>query len=343
MRRQSTDTMKIGVILHPGTGATSKVRWALWAGLFALNAVVGFGGTAPKPDPYLFVYFVGQGQDGLHLAWSADGDHWRALNGGRACLPPEIGGDRLMRDPCVAQGPDGVYHLVWTTGWWDREIGTASTRDFLKWTPERAIPVMAKEAKARNCWAPEAYWDANRSRFLIYWATTIPGRFPATDGSSEHGLNHRIYCTTTKDWVHFAPTRLFSDPGFSVIDATMIEDEKGIFHMIAKDETVHPVVKRLRMATAADPEGPWTTFQAPFTRAWVEGPTAIRVGDDTVVYYDEYREKRYGAVRSRDLVHWQDITAQISVPAGARHGTMIRVPWSVVDRLQAALPGPAAK
>ena len=295
--------------------------------------------ASPASDTaFLFTYFTGEGRDGLHLAWSADGFHWRALNGGRACLAPQIGRDRLMRDPCVARGPDGVYHLVWTTGWWDRIIGTASTRDFITWTPERAIPVMASEPTARNSWAPEAFWDARRGRFLIFWASTIPGRFPATDGSSEHGLNHRIYCTTTTDWVQFSPTRLFSDPGFSIIDATLFEGTGGRFHMIAKDETVHPVAKRLRIATADDPEGPWTTFSAPFTRAWVEGPTAIRVGDETIVYFDVYREHHYGAVRSRDLVHWEDITDRIAVPAGARHGTMIAVPRSIVDRLRAELP-----
>ncbi len=322
-------------------GLVRRGSLAVLAGLFATSC---FAGTPATLDAtYLFVYFTGQGKDGLHLAWSGDGYHWHALNGGRACLAPEVGPDRLMRDPCVALGPDGVYHLVWTPGWWDKVIGTASTRDFLTWSTERTIPVMMNEPLARNAWAPEAFWDAKRSRFLIYWSTTIPGRFPATDGSSEHGLNHRIYCTTTEDWTHFTPTRLLSDPGFSIIDATLCEEPQGTFRMIAKDETVHPVAKRLRLATASDPEGPWTTFSAPFTRAWVEGPTAIHGGGDTGVYYDVYREGHYGAVRSADLVHWEDITSAISVPPGARHGTMIQVPRSLVDHLIASLPAPAAK
>ena len=59
---------------------------------------------------YLFSYFRGNGDDGVHLAWSADGITWSALNGGKAVITPAITGDgvgwqewntkaALMRDP----------------------------------------------------------------------------------------------------------------------------------------------------------------------------------------------------------------------------------------------------
>lgn len=36
-----------------------------------------------------------------------------------------------MRDPSICQGPDGIYHLVWTSSWTDRIIGYASSRDLI--------------------------------------------------------------------------------------------------------------------------------------------------------------------------------------------------------------------
>jgi hypothetical protein len=303
-------------------------RW-FYCVLFLLGSTLA---AAAGDSVYLFTYFMGNGQDGLHLAWSEDGYRWTALAGGRSVLAPEIGKDRLMRDPCVTRGPDGVYHLVWTSGWWDREIGHASTTDFVQWSKQQSIPVMAHEPTARNSWAPEVAWDPQRHHFLIFWASTIPGRFPETAGASEDELNHRIYCTTTRDWKQFTPTRLFCDPGFSVIDATLLQTD-GRFHLIVKDETKFPPRKHLLLATADDVEGPWRDFGPPFTRDWVEGPTAIAVGKDTLVYFDVYREKHYGAVRSRDLKTWTDVTPDISIPAGARHGTMIRVPRALVERL----------
>ena len=57
-----------------------------------------------------------------------------------------------------------------------------------------------------------------------------------------------------------------------------------------------------------------------------EGPTAIKIGGDWYVYFDRYRDHRFGVVRSRDLVHWEDISGQLRMPAGIRHGTALRVP-----------------
>ena len=65
---------------------------------------------------YLFSYFKGNGEDGLHLAWSRDGFQWKALNQDRSFLKPEID-SKLMRDPCICRGPDGQFHMAWTTGW----------------------------------------------------------------------------------------------------------------------------------------------------------------------------------------------------------------------------------
>ena len=83
--------------------------------------------SAQTPSAYLFSYFTGNGEDGLHFASSADGLKWTALNGGRSFLQPAIG-SKLMRDPSITRGPDGRFHMVWTTGWWDKGIGVAHSR-----------------------------------------------------------------------------------------------------------------------------------------------------------------------------------------------------------------------
>jgi alpha-L-fucosidase 2 len=289
---------------------------------------------------YLFTYFVGNGEDGLHLAWSEDGYRWETLAGGESFLAPKIGKDRLMRDPSVAIAPDGTFHLVWTSGWWDREIGHASTRDFLGWSEQQSIPVMAHEPKARNAWAPELTWDASKGEFVIYWATTIPGAFPQTEVKGDDALNHRIYATRTRDWKSFTPATLFVEPGFNVIDATILPRAEGRSLMIVKDETIEPVRKHLRLALADGVQGPWKDFGPAISRNWVEGPTAITVGKDTLIYFDVYREHHYGALRSSDLATWEDVTDRIRLPAGARHGTMIPVSRAVIDRIRAARPAP---
>lgn len=288
--------------------------------------------TVP-PTCYLFAYFVGNGEAGLHLAWSRDAYHWQPLNEGKSYLKPSLGTEpTLMRDPCLLLGPDHTFRLVWTTSWRRRDIGYAESKDLLHWSSQKAIPVMAHEPVACNCWAPEVVWDAAQQQYLIYWSTTIPGRFLATDGTGDGDHNHRIYATTTRDFRSFTPTRLFFDGGFNVIDATMLQADNRTY-LIVKDETLKPIHKNLRLATSPSLEGPFTDVTPPFTRSWVEGPTALKVGAQYIVYYDCYTEGHYGAVSSPDLKHWTDITAQLSFPAGARHGTVLEVPGSIVAQL----------
>lgn len=294
----------------------------------------------PLRADYLFTYFTKNGEDGLHLAWSADGYKWERLNEGLSYLTPKVGKSKLMRDPCVVRTDDGTFHLVWTSGWNENNIGYASTRDFVTWSEQKEVPVMAHEPKVRNSWAPEVAFDPKRREYIIFWASTIPGKFPATAGSSETDYNHRMYFTTTKDFSTFAPTQLFYDPGFNVIDATLLPAE-GKYYLIVKDETRHPPKKHLRIAESDDVRGPFRNLSVPFTPPglWVEGPTVLRVGAEYLLYYDAYQTKHYGVMRSRDLKTWEDASPRLQLPdegtpVRMRHGTVIEVPRAVIDRLR---------
>ena len=297
---------------------------------------------AASDTAYLFTYFTRNGEDGLHLAWSEDGYQWQSLNEGRSSLTPKIGTkEKLLRDPCVARGPDGTYHMVWTSGWWEKGIGYASTKDFITWSEQREISVMAHEPTARNSWAPEIVYDEARGEFVIFWATTIPGRFPQTAGASEDQLNHRMYCTTTKDFQAFTPTALFYDPGFSCIDMTFLRDA-GRLWLVIKNETKFPEpAKNLRIAPADSVQGPFGSLSAPFSPSglWSEGPSAIKIGDEYLVYFEAYMKKHYCAMRSRDLKTWEDVTGQMKflfpgTPERMKHGSVMAVPRALIDRLR---------
>jgi beta-galactosidase len=203
-------------------------------------------------DIFLFSYFTGNGEDGLHLAYSFDGLSWYPLNNGESLLTPMVGKDRLMRDPSITRGKDGLFHMVWTTGWWDRHIGYASSPDLFHWSKQRTIPVMEHEPETRNSWAPELFYDEVDDLFHIVWASTIPGKFPEmVTSESEKALNHRLYAVTTRDFTSFSDTKLFYDPGFSVIDAAFIRQD-GKYWMIIKNENSAPAEKNLRVVFTDD-------------------------------------------------------------------------------------------
>jgi len=287
---------------------------------------------------YLFSYFTGNGEDGLHLAGSRDGLVWKPLAGGRSFLRSDIAG-KLMRDPCICPDPHGGFRLVYTTGWWDRCIGVSHSDDLVRWSAPKEVAVMAHEPQALNAWAPECTWDPKSRRFLVYWASTIPGRYPATDasgdpGPSGHRCNHRMYRTTTTDFEKWSPTELHYDGGFNVIDATLVRDGRR-WRMIVKDETKEPVAKKhLRMVEGDSPVGPWRPAGTSFTPDWVEGPSALKVGRDWFVYYDAYTRGRYEGARTADFLRWESITERLVFPPGARHGTAFPVENKLLERLE---------
>jgi sucrose-6-phosphate hydrolase SacC (GH32 family) len=282
---------------------------------------------------YLFSYFTGNGEDGLHLAYSHDGLTFTALNNGKSFLKPVVGISKLMRDPCIIQTPDGTFHMVWTAGWTERGIGYSSSKDLINWTEQNYIMVMEKETTARNCWAPEISYDGKKKQFLIIWSTTIPGRFPETEKAGDTGYNHRIYSVTTKDFVTFSETRLFYDKGFNVIDAT-INRTGNKYVMFVKDETRIPPQKNIRVTTSKSIYGPFSAPSEPITgNYWAEGPSSIKINGIWHVYFDKYMDKKMGAIISKDLISWEDISDKITFPDGVRHGTVFPTDMKFLQNL----------
>jgi hypothetical protein len=287
------------------------------------------GAVAPAAQApaasYVFSYFVNNGEDGLHLLSSQDGRKWTALNGGRSFLYPAVG-SRLMRDPSIARGPDGMFHLVWTTGWWDKGIGIAHSTDLIDWSEQAFLPVMADKPGAQNCWAPEIFFDEDNGRYLIFWATTTV---------REPDSAHRIYFVETRDFKTYTPAKILFDGGFSVIDAFIVKASPGRFVMVMKDETALPAPKKhLRVAEASRADGPYGPASAPISVDWVEGPSVLKQGGVWTIYYDEYTRRRYGALESTDLKQWTMVT-DLAFPRGVRHGTAFEVPAAVAMRLAA--------
>jgi len=282
---------------------------------------------------YLFSYFKDNGQDGLHLAYSYDGYHFNALKHDSTFLTPVISKDKLMRDPCIICGADNLFHMVWTVSWNAKGIGYASSPDLIHWSEQKYIPVMEQEDYARNSWAPEITYDKRKKHYMIYWATTIPGRYSQGDTAGDSKYNHRIYYVITKNFKTFSRTKLLYDKGFNVIDATIQRNRKQ-YIMFLKDETRKPPQKNIRIAISNKLNKDYGLPSLPITgNYWAEGPTAIKIDDEWIVYFDKYIDHIYGAVMSIDMVNWIDISDKISMPKGIRHGSIFIVSKVELDIL----------
>jgi hypothetical protein len=292
-------------------------------------ALVVLASCKPAKNVYLFTSFREPAVDGLFFLTSTDGYRWTDLGG--SFLKPAIGEKKLMRDPSMAQGPDGTWHLVWTSGWnGDKGFGYASSNDLVHWSEQQFIPVMQQEPDAFNVWAPEIFYQKDSAHFIIVWATTIPFRFPK--GLEDENNNHRLYCTTTQDFKTFTPTRLYYDPGFSSIDATIVQRGPKDFVLVFKDNTRNQ--RNIKVAFAASAAGPWHDDSPAFTPEFTEGPTVARVKNDYLIYFDSYRAKKYGAVKTSDFKTFTDVSNEVDVPIGHKHGTIVMTDKRTIKRLK---------
>jgi hypothetical protein len=288
---------------------------------------------------YLLSYHIDPGDEGLFLATSEDGLRWSQI-GSRSFLPPS-GGTGIMRDPCICQGPDGVFHVAWTTGWNDTGIGLAHSTDLLAWSEATYLPVMDDAPGCINAWAPEIFYDAPSGRFLIHWASSVIGRFPETEPSGDEyhdaRYNHRTYYVATTDFQTFTETALLYDGGFNAIDTTLVKANDR-HYLIIKDETRYPEPRKdLRIASSADAFGPYGDASPPFSPSWVEGPSVLQVGDEWIVYYDEYSRNVYGAMATKDFLTWRSVSDKLVVPKGAKHATALAVDSAIVEKLIATV------
>ena len=290
-------------------------------------------------EVYVSTSFHEPATDGLRFIYSYDGWHWDSIPG--TWLKPEVGKQRVMRDPSIIRTPDGTFHLVWTSSWrGDRGFGYASSKDLKHWSPQRFIEVMT-DTTTINVWAPELFWDEDKQQAVIIWASCIPGKYP--DGQEEHKNNHRLYYTTTKDFQHFAPAKLMIEPGFSCIDATLVKRGKKNYVMVLKDNT-RPE-RDIKVAYAKSPYGPWSKASEPFTGKMMEGPTVLKLDEKIVnsnsvnsksgwlIYYDRYQLKDFGAHYTTDFVKFEDVSKQVKVPVLHKHGTIFKAPERLVYNL----------
>jgi hypothetical protein len=303
---------------------------------------------------FLYSYFwEPNGVGGVRLALSEDLFHWTEIPGPH--FSPTLGADnnkqglkhKIMREPFLERGPDGVFHMVWTCAWGGRsDIGYVQSADLIHWTDEKLLPVMIDYPTVENCWAPKLFYDEKERQWIVSWASTLGDDiFPPTPvpGTSR---NHRIWYVTTRDFKTISKPKVLFDPGYSCIDAMMMKDG-GTYYLFFKDERANkvrqgilpPDYQNIHVARAVGPYGPFGDVSAPITgggpgKLFNEGPTAIKVGEWTYVFYDHHgRQPYYGAVRSKNDKNWEDVTGLFQFPPRPKHGHIFRVPRAAIEPL----------
>ncbi|MEO6084444.1 MAG: glycoside hydrolase family 43 protein [Umezawaea sp.] len=307
---------------------------------------------------YLFAYFTGEGTatgEQIYFAASRGNDPLRydVLNGGKPALV-STAGTKGVRDPFVLRKQDGTFVLIATDlrmyqgPSWDQVQRTGSrsiviweSSDLVTWSAPRLQQVA--DATAGNVWAPEAYYDAATGRYVVFWASKL---YAASDSGHTANTYNRMMYATTSDFRTFSAPQVWVDPGYSVIDSTVIADA-GTYYRFTKDE---------RSASSGSPCGKFIlqekstslTSRTYSSVAECIGKGSIGAGEGPLVFksnteqkwylfVDEFTGRGYVPFETTNLASgtWKESSAAL-LPASPRHGTVLPITAAELKRVAKA-------
>ena len=312
---------------------------------------------------YLFAYFTGEGTaDGeqIRYALSRGNDplHWRELIAGKPVLTSTTG-QKGLRDPFVIRSPKGdKFYLIATdlrmyqnsSGSWDqvqrhgsKSIMVWESTDLVHWTDQRLVKVSPDSAG--NTWAPEAYWDDELDAYVVFWASKL---YADDDPDHKGNTYNKMLYATTKDFRTFSEPKIWNDPGYSVIDSTVVK-YKDEYYRYTKDERDPGSSSPCSKFITGEKSTSLTSTTYDFVADCIgkgamdrgEGPTVFKSNTENkwYLFIDEYGGRGYVPFETTDLASgkWTPST-NYQLPASPRHGTVLPVTQQEYDRLLAAYP-----
>jgi len=294
-----------------------------------------------KTAGYLFAHFRGERSnewEQIFFAVSRDGAKWQPLNDGKSVLQSNLG-EGGVRDPYIVRNPDdGTIYLIATdlcigrNGDWGRAQRAGSkaiivweSDDMANWSEPRRVEVAVPNAGCT--WAPEAFWDADKKEFFVFWASR-----ETINGSNRQ----RIYSARTKDFKTFTPAKLYIEKPNDIID-TDIVSEGGKLYRFSKDETQKAII----MEVSDSLEGEWKPVPGFPVRNFVgyEGPECFRMADGRWCMIIDYysRGQGYKAFFCDDLAKGDFAPSErgLEFPYRFRHGSVLPLSQAELDALMA--------
>ncbi|KAF5027145.1 hypothetical protein F66182_771 [Fusarium sp. NRRL 66182] len=310
-------------------------------------------------EAYAFSYFTGNSRQGENIFFAASNGNnaldWQELNNAQPVIRSQLG-TRGLRDPFIIRSPEGdTFYLIATdlsigsgTSWGDAVrkgslyLEVWESHDLVEWSAQRHVKVSPDNAG--NTWAPEAFWDAERNSYVVFWASSLYD-------DPEHAGNsyHRMLYSLTRDFVTFSEPEIWQDSNASRIDTTVVQ-EGSTFYRFTKDEGsvsgCTDIIQEKSTSLLAQVDG-WTVqatcIGADAGLAAVEGPTAFKSnpgdvnGEKFYLFVDEYGRRGYLPLETEDLENpsWKT-SADYNLPTSPRHGTVLPITAKEHARLLSA-------
>ncbi|WP_461009893.1 RICIN domain-containing protein [Streptomyces capparidis] len=330
---------------YTDTGATNQ-QWQL----VRVDAA-----PVPKYAGYLFTYFTGENTSAgeqVYFALSQGNDptRWRHLNDGRPVLTSTVG-TRGVRDPFIIRSPEGdkFYQIatdlrMYGNGNWDQVQRTGSksivvweSTDLVNWSAPRLARISPDTAG--NTWAPEAYYDEELGKYVVFWASKL---YSAGDPNHTGSSYNRMMYATTSDFRTFSAPQVWVDKGYSTIDSTLIKHDSTYYRFTKDERSASQTAcgKFILAEKSATILNRTYSFVAECLGnnaiSQGEGPLVFKSNTDErwYMFIDEYGGRGYVPFTTTDLNvrQWAPVSGY-SLPGRPRHGTVLPVTQAEYDRL----------
>lgn len=286
---------------------------------------------------YLFCYFTGNEpeNESVHLAVSADGYSFTALNGNKPIIKQTLG-KKCARDPFLFRDNDGIFHIIATDmrsydGWCsNNSMVMWDSKDLIKWENERIFDFSTFEStkNADRVWAPQVIYDKFVDAYMIYWS----------HNNTDDELYTVTWCIYTKDFNSFItePRLLFKPKsGLAGIDADIVEKD-GRYYMYIADEGKDAIC----YVVADRPSGPYyepDDNKVSVADTALEGNCMYKIlgTDKYALIADRFKNGGYFMQEGTDMVHFKEVKDnRLKIDhLKPRHGSMLHITDEEYDNL----------
>lgn len=212
-----------------------------------------------------------------------------------------------------------------------RSIVIWESTDLATWSEPRLSAPLAN-ISAGNVWAPESYWDSTRDEFIVIFSSRYWD--PADTERTGPSPPNQLMYVTTKDFEAFSEEQVYFNPGYPVIDCSLIhvpEQGENVWYRWVKSEVDYRIWQQRSsdgiLGTWTNvgnaPEGTRVTFADRYSNN--EGQLCFRDNQDPGLFHlwiDQSSTATYIPAQARtldDMAAWE-LSDTTNFTKSTKHG-----------------------
>ena len=198
-----------------------------------------------------------------------------------------------------------------------RSIVIWESTNLADWSEPRLSAPLAN-VSAGNVWAPESYWDATHSEYIVIFSSRYWD--PADVDRTGRSPPNQLMYVTTKDFVSFSKEEVYFSPGYPVIDCSLLhvpEQGDDVWYRWVKSEVDYKIWQQRSsngilgtwVNVGNAPDGTRVNFAGQYSNN--EGQLAFRDNKDPSLFHlwiDQSSTETYIPAQARtldDMNAWQ--------------------------------------